>query len=156
MLRDLLFDINQPAMMTKFRPIMLLLLANLAGDLTLASAAAAPPGAKAKATIVITRSEDALYLGVPAAVELNGSKIAGLWRGESFTGSIAPGHAVLKVSAWSSPGSSGVSFDALPGRSYRFTVAPRGSTVLVAFVGGFIGMAIEGGGPFGIAPAPGR
>lgn len=145
-LRDLFFDVNHLPMMIKFRPVLLLLLLVIvAGGLTSVRASAASPGAKAKAMIVITRSEGVIFLGVPATVELNGSKIAGLWRGESFTGSIDPSQAILNVSAWSSPGSANYSFEALPGRSYRFTITPCPT------------ISTNGcGGPFGIAPAAER
>ncbi|MGA7807273.1 hypothetical protein, partial [Bradyrhizobium sp.] len=109
-----------------------------------------------QATISIARSNDLLYLAAPASVELNGAKIASIGKGETFTGGIAPGPAVVTVSAWATPGSTSYSFVAEPGKTYRFTVAPRGANFAVGLAGGIIGMtgqAIEGGGPFQIAPA---
>ena len=94
-----------------------------------------------------------MYLAAPVSVELNGAKIAGIGRGETYTGGIAPGPAVVSVSAWSSPGASSQRFTAEPGKTYRFTVTPRGENFAAGMVGGLVGQAVEGGGAFQIVPA---
>lgn len=93
-----------------------------------------------------------MYFGAPVTVELNGAKIASISKGETYTGGIAPGPAVVAVSAWSSPGASTYRFHAEPGKTYRFTVTPRGANFAVGMAGGLVGQAIEGGGAFDIKP----
>lgn len=110
-------------------------------------------GAPGQATISITRSSDLLYVAAPASVELNGTKVASLGRAETYTGRIAPGPVVVTVSTWSSPGASIHRFTAKPGKTYRFTVSPRGANMAAGMVGGLLGQAIEGRGAFEIAPA---
>ncbi|WP_257166001.1 hypothetical protein [Bradyrhizobium sp. SRS-191] len=108
---------------------------------------------KGDATVEITRTTDFLYLGVNATVEINGAKVASLGRGESYSGPLPPGDTTIVVSAWSSPGSSNIHFDAEPGKAYRMVVGPRGNNFGASMVGGLIGAAIEGGGAFEIVPA---
>jgi len=146
-------------MIWAFRSILLLPLVLLAGC---ASGGTTPSGsanaavmhatAPGQATISITRSDELMYLAAPATVELNGAKIASIGRGESYTGGVAPGPAVLSVSAWSSPGASNQRFTAVPGKTYRFVISPRGDNFAAGMVGGFVGQAIEGGGAFEIKP----
>jgi len=92
-------------------------------------------------------------VAIPASVELNGIRIASLGRGETYTSGAAPGPAVLTVSTWSSPGASSYRFTIEPGKTYRFTVSPRGANMAAGMAAGLIGQALEGGGAFEIAPA---
>jgi hypothetical protein len=94
-----------------------------------------------------------LYVAIPASVELNGTQVASLGRGETYTGGVAPGPAVVTVSTWSSPGASTYRFTVEPGKTYRFTVSPRGENMAAGMALGLIGQALEGGGAFEIAPA---
>jgi hypothetical protein len=120
-----------------------------------AKATRAPKTAPAgRTTLSITRSSDMLYLGMAASVEINGQKVASLERGETFTSDVAAGPLVLRVSNWSSPGATTFSLRALPGKTYRFTVSPHSGNFVASLAGGFVGAAIEGRGPFEIAPAP--
>jgi hypothetical protein len=123
----------------------------LAGAVGIASSAHAAP--KGRATVAITRTTDVLYLAVPAAVEINGAKVASLGRGESYRGQLPPGPVAITVSTWASPGSSSIRFTAVPGKTYRMIVGPRGNNFAASMVGGLIGAAIEGGGAFEIVPA---
>src|SRR5947209_7642969 len=88
------------------------MMAACAADAFASSAHAASAG---KTTLSITRSSDMLYVAMSAAVEVNGQKVASLGRGETYTGVVAPGPTVVKVSNWSSPGASSYSFKAAPG-----------------------------------------
>jgi len=136
-----------------FRSILLLSLVVLAGcvtDGTTPSTRAIAPG---QATISISRSDELLYFAAPVSVELNGAKIASIGKGESYTGGVAPGPAVISVSAWASPGTTSYRFTAEPGKTYRFTVSPRGANFAAGMAGGLLGQAIEGGGPFQIVPS---
>jgi hypothetical protein len=116
------------------------------------AAYAAPPAGKT--AVSITRSNDMLYFGSSASVEINGRKVASLGRGETYAGDIAPGPTVVNVSSWSSPGVSSYSFNAQRGKTYRLTVKPHGSNFAAAMVGGLVGQAVEGHGQFEIAPTP--
>ncbi|SMX60094.1 Conserved exported protein of unknown function [Bradyrhizobium sp. ORS 285] len=108
---------------------------------------------KGPATVEITRTTDLLFMGVNATVEINGAKMASLGRGESYSGQLTSGETTITVSAWSSPGSSNIRFNAEPGKTYRMLVGPRGNHFGAAMVGGLLGAAIEGGGAFEIVPA---
>src|SRR5690606_8558257 len=77
----------------------------------------APPAvsvapAPGQAAVTITRSGSLLYAGAPASVDLNGARVASLGVGQSWSGSVPPGNAVITVSAWSSPGVASVQFQA--------------------------------------------
>jgi len=133
------------------RSFLLVAMAACAVDAVIPSAHAASAG---KTTLSITRSSDMLYVAMSAAVEVNGQKVASLGRGETFTGVVAPGPTVVKVSNWSSPGASSYSFKAVPGKTYRLTVSPHSGNFVASLAGGFVGAAIEGHGPFEIVPAP--
>jgi hypothetical protein len=124
----------------------------LAGCVTGGALQSSRPTAPGEATLSITRSDDLMYSGAPVTVELNGAKIASIGRGETYTGGIAPGPAVVSVSAWSSPGASHQRFTAVPGKTYRFMVTPRGENFTASLVGGVVGAAVEGGGAFDIKP----
>ncbi|MGJ4971561.1 hypothetical protein ACQR1N_27310 [Bradyrhizobium sp. HKCCYLRH1073] len=124
----------------------------LAGLFGVEAGTAARAAPKGRATVAITRTTDFLYLAAPAAIEINGAKVASLGRGESYSGSIAPGATTITVSTWSSPGSSNIRFTAVPGKAYRMVVGPRGQNFAASMMGGLIGAAIEGGGAFEIVP----
>ena len=134
------------------RSVMVALAATAAvGAFDIMAAHAAPKG---RTTVAITRTDDFLYWSAPAAVEINGTKVASLSRGESYTGQISAGPTVVSVSTWASPGSSSYRFTAAPGKTYRMVVGPRGKNFAASMVGGLVGAAIEGGGAFEIVPAP--
>ena len=117
-----------------------------------AASTAAHAAPKGSATVAITRSTDLLFLAAPAAIEINGTKVASLGRGESFNGPIAPGPTEIKVSTWSTPGSSSYRFTAVPGKTYKMVVVPRTKNYAANVVGGLVGAAIEGGGAFEFVP----
>lgn len=94
-----------------------------------------------------------MYAGAPASVDLNGSRVASLGVGQSYTGPVQPGMVVLTVSAWSAPGQSTFRFNVEAGKSYRLIISPRGQGMLAGMVGGVVGQAAEGGGPFQVTPA---
>ncbi len=135
--------------------ISVLSLLALAGCVTDSPAPKALAIAPGQASLTITRSSGMMYAAASAVVELNGTKIASLSAGETYTGPVAAGPAVVTVSAWQSPGRSSHSFTVQPGKAYRLEVSPRGESLAVAVVGGVVGQAIEGGGMFRITPAPG-
>jgi hypothetical protein len=114
------------------------------------NALAVAPG---QASLTITRSSSMLFTAASATVELNGTKIASLSSGESYTGPVAPGPVVVTVSAWQSPGKSSYSFTVQPGKPYRLEVSPRDESLAVTLIGGVVGAAIEGGGMFKVTPA---
>jgi hypothetical protein len=132
----------------------LLSFAVLAGCVTDGSMPLTQAVAPGQATLSIMRSDDFLYMAMPVSVELNGAKIASIGKGETYTGGVAAGPAVVTVScAWASPGVASYQFTAVPGKTYRFTVSPRSANFAASIAGGVLGQAIEGGGPFQIVPA---
>lgn len=90
---------------------------------------------KDAATIIIKRSDDILFLGVPARVKINGEEVADLWRSETYDGKFPPGKTVISVDAWSTPGEFVMDMDTTPNKTYRLTIYPRGDhyTVLTLF-----------------------
>src|SRR5687768_8143806 len=103
-------------------------------------------------TIEITRPSAFLYGMADAAIEVNGTKVVGLSSGATYKGAVKPGPVTIVVTNWQSPGRSVASFRAAPGKTYRFTVTPRGESMAAGLALGFIGTAIEGGGMFQITP----
>jgi len=103
-------------------------------------------------TIEITRPSSFLYGMADAAIEVNGTKVTGLSNGGTYKGSVKPGPVTIVVTNWQSPGRSVASFRAAPGKTYRFTVTPRGESMAAGLALGLIGTAIEGGGMFQITP----
>jgi hypothetical protein len=135
------------------RAITLLMLCGvLAGCATDASPQAALAMAPGQAGITISRSNGLLYMGVPASVDVNGERVTSLAVGQSYSGAVRPGPAVLTVSAWSSPGQSSYRFTVEPGKSYRFIVSPRTNNIVAGAAFGLIGQSAEGGGPFSVSP----
>jgi hypothetical protein len=111
-----------------------------------------------QARITISRSNDVAAFAPAANVDLNGSHVATLAQGRSYSSQLPPGPAVLSVSAWSTTigglgnrvpkGSATLHFEAEAGKSYSFIISPRGESVAVA------GSNASEGGPFQIAAAP--
>jgi len=111
----------------------------------------------ATATLTVTRSNALFSLLAPVTIDLDGSKIANLGIGESYTVTIPSGAMVLGASVWSSPGRYSVKFTAEAGKHYSFLVSPRGEQLAAGMVGGMVGVAIdtavnENSGPFKITP----
>lgn len=111
-----------------------------------------PPG---KAKLVITRNTDALFMGVQARIDVNGERVAELWRGESYAGVVQPGSIVLATDAWSTPGNFRAHFTAEADKEYTFEISPRGGHMATLTFFGIIGAAVdasidENTGPFSI------
>jgi hypothetical protein len=141
-------------MLARIRLVLLAMLAlALAGCMTDAPAPLAVSAVPGQATITISRSSSLVYAGAPATVTLNGVKIADLGVGQSYSGAVAPGPAVLTALAWSSPGASSLRVPLEAGKVYRFVVSPRPENTTAGMLGGMSAQAAEGGGPFMIAPA---
>jgi hypothetical protein len=122
------------------------------------STATQTPPSAGMARVTVTRSNAPYSLLAPVAIDLNGTRIASLGIGESYSTSIAPGEAIVAASVWSSPGRYSVKFTAEPGKDYAFLVSPRGEQLVAGMAGGMIGVAIdtavnENSGPFKITPA---
>ena len=131
---------------------------------------ASSDAAPGQASITISRSDDFTYRAAAASVEINGKSVATLAAGRTYTGTVPPGPAVLKVSAWSAPfglathrlpaGSTSYRFTVESGKSYSFVISPRGEPAALDTVhddsggAGSSGEAVEGtGGAFQIATA---
>jgi hypothetical protein len=133
-----------------FRSLALATLVLLAGCATGGNTPSASAIAPGQATISISRADEFMYSGGSVSVELNGAKVASIGKGESYTGGVDPGPAVVSVSAWASPGASHHRFNAERGKTYRFVVSAREANFAAGMIGGVLGQAIEGGGPFEI------
>ena len=93
-----------------------------------------------------------MYALSDAYIDVNGNRVTNLPDGGSYKGSVKPGPVTIVVTNWQSPGRSVASFRATPGKTYRFTVTPRGESLAAGLALGLIGTAIEGGGMFQITP----
>lgn len=116
------------------------------------SAVIVPPG---KAKVVITRNSDSMFMGVQARIDLNGERVAELWRGESYAAVVQPGKVILGTDAWSTPGNFRAHFNAKAGREYTFVVSPRGGHMATLTFFGIAGAAVDASidkntGPFSI------
>ncbi len=139
-----------------FRLISLFMLLACGGCITdqlgLPSAAATP----GQPSITITRSDDFGYRAAAASVEINGEEVAMLAAGRSYNGTLTPGRAVLKVSAWTAPlgmgtnrlpsGSTSYRFNVQSGKSYSFVISPRSAPESSDVAHEGAGEATEGGG----------
>jgi hypothetical protein len=146
------------------RSIALVMLLALGGCITDQLTPSTSAGAQGQATISISRSDDLTYGPAVASVELNGKQIATLAMGRTYTDSLSPGPAVLKVSAWTPSlgfanhrlpaGSTSYRFNVEAGKSYSFVISPRAEPVAqnaTGSVGGTGETTEGGGGPFLIA-----
>lgn len=101
-----------------------------------------PPGVAAtpgQTSITVSRSDDVTFRAAAASVEINGKQVATLAAGRSYNGTLPPGPAVLKVSAWTAPisvgshrlpsGNSSYRFNVESGKSYSFVISPRSEPV---------------------------
>ena len=102
-------------------------------------------------SLQITRPSAYIYALSDAYIDVNGTRVTNLANGGSYKGSLRPGPVTIVVTNWQSPGRSVASFRAVPGKTYRFTVEPRGQSVVAGLALGLIGTAIEGGGMFQIS-----
>lgn len=98
-----------------------------------------------KAKIVMTRNSDVLFLGVKAAVDVNGQRVAELWRGESHVEIVEPGEVNLATDAWSTPGHYRAHFHAEPDKEYTFEISPRGGHFASLAFFGIVGAAVNAG-----------
>jgi hypothetical protein len=96
-----------------------------------------------KARITISRNTDFLYIAAVTRVHVNGSWVAGLWRGESYTGNFIPGKTTITVDAPSSPGHYTLTVVTKPNTDYLFEVGPRDDGLASSMLFGPVGMAIE-------------
>ncbi len=97
----------------------------------------------AKSRIILTRTDDFLYLALDARVSVNSKVVASLPRGETTYVDINPGGATVRVDHPTSPGAFAISFPARPGRVYRIEVSPRSESFLPGAMLGIIGSSID-------------
>ncbi|MDX2027197.1 MAG: hypothetical protein SFW62_01025 [Alphaproteobacteria bacterium] len=116
---------------------------------------ASTPPVSGKSRLVIYRDTDMTYMGVTARVEVNGQKVAELWRGDAYATNVAPGPVTIAADAWSSPGRYSITLKALPDMDYTLEISPRGplaSGVLLGVGGMALDSAVnENSGSFQIA-----
>ncbi|MBV9984571.1 hypothetical protein [Bradyrhizobium sp.] len=123
---------------------LVLALAGCVTDQSAPLSAAAPVAvAPGQAVLTISRTSGFYASGVSADIDANGSRIASLGRGETFSGGIRPGPVVLTVSCWSGPGHYVVRFNAEPGKRYAFEVSPRDEQFGVTMVAGMVGVIAD-------------
>jgi hypothetical protein len=150
-----------------YRSILLLILLACSGCITDEFGSPTAASTSGQPSITVSRSDDLSYRPAAATVEINGNQVATLAAGRSYTGTVPPGPAVLKVSSWTAPisvgshrlpsGSTSYRFNVESGKSYSFVISPRNEPApndVSHEAPGGTGEATEGGGgPFQIAMA---
>ncbi len=99
------------------------------------------PIKKGDARLVITRDDSALYYAAGAIVAANSQDIATLGREGAIVHDVRAGHLNLNVHALGSFGYYVINMDTKPGKTYRFTISPRGKQMLYAplpYIGDYI------------------
>lgn len=81
---------------------------------------------KGQSKLSISRNSDFMFIGVQARVDVNGVRVAELWRGESYAAAIQPGKVVLSTDAWSTAGRFQAHLNIDADREYVFEIGPRG------------------------------
>lgn len=137
------------------------IVASLAGcttaDTPAPSVATVPPPA-GMASITITRTSSIFGSMLPVALDLDGNRVANLNVNETHSMAVKPGRATLSATMFGYPGRYDLSFAAERGKSYGFIISPRSESFTAGMigaagfgvVGGVVGAAAEGGGPFKI------
>jgi hypothetical protein len=116
------------------------LLAGCVTDQSTPMVRAVGPG---QAAITISRANSLYGAAMAVDIDANGSRIASLSSGGSYTGPLPPGPVVLTATCSSSPGSYTVRYNAVASRRYAFEVSPRGEQFAAAVLGGIIGLAAD-------------
>lgn len=86
----------------------------------------------ADSRLIISRDESALYFASSAVVEANSQEIASLGRGGTVIHDVRAGRVTIAVHAYSSFGYYVIYLDTKPGKTYRFTISPRGKQMLLS------------------------
>jgi hypothetical protein len=102
--------------------------------------AAVAPG---QARISITRTDEGPSWSTAAKIEVNGSNVADLAPGQTYTGGVAPGPVSLTAKASVDIGFYTEKFNAVAGKTYAFQVSKRTEQVVAGVLGGVVGMSID-------------
>src|SRR5579871_3216327 len=121
----------------------------IAVTFTAAVAQAAPRG---RARFVISRTDEYFAHFVTTQILVNGAHVADVTHGQTVSGSLPTGPVEIAVTAPLEPGKTKAKFTAIAGRTYRFIVSSRAEPYVAGALFGVVGVLIEGGGPFKIAP----
>lgn len=101
------------------------------------------PIAKNEARLMISRTNDLLYMAAAAAVAVNGQKIASLGRGGSVVYDVPKGENTLVVKTFGAFGDYVETFDAKAGKTYHYEVSPRSDAMWPSMAFGMIGDAVN-------------
>lgn len=125
-------------------PLVLLLTACAAGERVLPAPAPGSGIPEGFARVTVTRTNDALFLGLAADVAVNDQRAGGIWRGASTMADVPAGQTTVAVTAFGSPGRSVVRFPTVQGGRYTLEVAPRGSSFMPVMALGYLGALLDG------------
>jgi hypothetical protein len=133
-----------------FLPAILLLISSvLAGCVTdqstpVASTVSAPgPIPRGQAGITITRADGFYGMLMPADIEANGTKIASLDKGATYSGSVPSGPVTLTVTCPCDLAHYTIHFTAQAGKRYAFEISPRNEQYAAAVFGGLVGYVAD-------------
>jgi hypothetical protein len=115
--------------------------AGCASQPTPALTSAMAPG---QAKLSISRADEgATLIAASVQIAVNGTHVADLASGQSYTGGVPPGMVTLTASQSMDMGHYTVQFKAAPGKTYAFLVSKRTERLVAGVLGGLAGMAIE-------------
>lgn len=101
------------------------------------------PIPKDQARLMITRSNDLLYLAAGANVRINGHLEGALARGGTLIQDVPAGRTMLSVNATMDPGNYTINFEAKAGETYAMEVSPRSEGFAGSATWGILGDAIH-------------
>jgi hypothetical protein len=124
--------------------IMLLsMLVVLTACVTNDNAPSAMPVARGQASVTIGRPNGWYGAAVAVDIEANGTRIASLAAGGTYTGPVPPGPVTLTATCWSSPGRYTIHFNAEAGKRYDFEVSSRNEQIAASVAFGVVGLVAD-------------
>jgi hypothetical protein len=130
-------------MVRAIQAITLLMLVALTACVTNDTAPSVLPVARGQASVSISRPNGWYGAAVSVDIDANGTRIASLAAGGSFTGPVPPGPVTLTATTWSSPGRYTIRFNAEAGKRYAFEVSARDEQVVAQVILGVAGVVAD-------------
>jgi hypothetical protein len=131
-------------MFRKIQAIMLLsMLVVLTACVTNDNAPSVMPVGRGQASVTIGRPNTWYGAAVAVDIDANGTKIASLAAGGTYTGPIPPGPVTLTATCWSSPGRYTIHFNAEAGKRYDFEVSSRNEQIAASVAFGVVGLVAD-------------
>ena len=105
-----------------------------------------------KAKIVFIRESRFVGSALGARIKIDGVDVKKVGSGVAYVHAMEEGSHIISCTAFMTPGQHKIEINIKKNNTYFIKIAPRGSGVLAGAAFGAIGMAMEGGGFFSLAP----